>query len=159
MGGATATDGITTALTAIADVPKGPGKPTPAVIVLTSDGSPTVGSDANRPSGRRRRRAVQAKSVSIDTIAFGTSGGVISAGQQARPVRPRCHGAHCIDSGGRTFSAETSAELGSIYEQIGRTRDSSRRYELTGTAAAALLVALVAVAYAWPGPVGRSRPA
>ena len=103
VGGATATaDGITTALTAIADVPKGTsGKPTPAVIVLMSDGSPTVGSDENPdPVAAADDAAVQAKqAVGVDRhhrlrhIGW-CHRGAGPAG--ARPVRPRRHGAHCI---------------------------------------------------------------
>ena len=63
VGGGTATaDGITTALAAIAGVTKGtPGKPTPAVIVLMSDGSPTVGTNSSDPLSAAADAAAQAK--------------------------------------------------------------------------------------------------
>jgi Ca-activated chloride channel homolog len=157
VGGATATaDGITTALSAIADVPKGTsGKPTPAVIVLMSDGSPTVGDDENSdPMAAADNAAAQAKSqsVSIDTIAFGTSNGVVEArGEQVPvPYDPAAMARIASDSGGRTFTAETSSELGSIYDQIGRDVGFvTQTRELTALfAGAALLVALMAAATA-----------
>ena len=100
VGGGTATaDGIRTALAAVAGVPKGTtGKPTPAVIVLMSDGSPTVGIRRRRPGRRGRRRGQRGEepSVPIDTIAFGTSSGIghRPGPAGAGPLRPAGHGAH-----------------------------------------------------------------
>jgi Ca-activated chloride channel family protein len=154
VGGATATaDGITTALSAVASVPKGTlGKPTPAVIVLMSDGSPTVGGQNPDPVAAADDAAAQAKSqsVPIDTIAFGTSSGVIQVrGQQVPvPYDPQAMARLASESGGRTFTAETGSQLGSIYDQIGRDVGFvTQTRELTSAfAGAALLVALLAAA-------------
>jgi len=154
IGGATATaDGITTALSAIAGVPTGTtGKPTPAVIVLMSDGTPTAAEGSPDPVAAADSAAADAKSksVPIDTIAFGTSGGVVDVRGQQVPVPsdPQAMARIAAESGGRTFTAETSAQLGSIYDQIGRDVGFvTQTRELTAAfAGAALLVALLAAA-------------
>ena len=154
VGGATATaDGITTALSAIAGVPNGTtGKPTPAVIVLMSDGTPTAAEGSPDPVAAADTAAAEAKSksVPIDTIAFGTSGGVVDVRGQQVPVPsdPQAMARIAAESGGRTFTAETSAQLGSIYDQIGRDVGFvTQTRELTAAfAGAALLVALLAAA-------------
>jgi len=154
VGGATATaDGITTALSAIAGVPTGTtGKPTPAVIVLMSDGTPTAAEGSPDPVAAADSAAADAKtkSVPIDTIAFGTSGGVVDVRGQQVPVPsdPQAMARIAAESGGRTFTAETSAQLGSIYDQIGRDVGFvTQTRELTAAfAGAALLVALLAAA-------------
>ena len=156
VGGGTATaDGITTALAAIAGVTKGtPGKPTPAVIVLMSDGSPTVGTNSSDPLSAAADAASQARnaSVPIDTIAFGTSSGVVQVrGQQVPvPYDPQAMAQIASESGGKTFTAETSSQLGSIYDQIGRDVGFvTQTRELTAAfAGVALLMALLAAAAA-----------
>ena len=156
VGGGTATgDGITTALAAVASVPKGTtGKPAPAVIVLMSDGSPTVTSGGGDPVAAADDAASAAKSqsVPIDTIAFGTSGGMVTVqGQQVPvPYDPEAMARIAQESGGRTFTAETGSQLGSIYDQIGRDVGfTTKTRELTATfAGAALLMALFAAAAA-----------
>lgn len=156
VGGGTATaDGITTALSAIAGVPKGTdGTATPAVIVLMSDGTPTIagGGGGGDPVAAADSAAADAKSqsVPIDTIAFGTANGVVNVAGQEIPVPcdPQAMTQIATESGGRTFTAETASELGSIYDQIGRdvgftveTKDLTAIF-----AGAALLIALMAAA-------------
>jgi Ca-activated chloride channel homolog len=156
VGGGTATaDGITTALAAIAGVPKGDsGKPTPAVIVLMSDGSPTIGTGGGDPMAAADDAAATAKShsVPIDTIAFGTSAGVVQVQGQTYPVPydPQAMAQIASESGGKTFTAETGSELGSIYDQIGRDVGFvTQTRELTAAfAGIALLMALLAAAAA-----------
>jgi Ca-activated chloride channel family protein len=156
VGGGTATaDGITTALAAVASVPKGTtGKATPAVIVLMSDGSPTVTSGGGDPVAAADDAASAAKrqSVPIDTIAFGTSSGVVVAqGQQVPvPYDPQAMARIAQESGGRTYTAETGTQLGSIYDQIGRDVGfTTQTRELTAAfAGVALLMALFAAAAA-----------
>jgi Ca-activated chloride channel family protein len=126
VGRGTATaDGIRTALTAISSAPKSSsGKPTPAVIVLMSDGTPTIGVDGMSPKDSADAAAAEAKaaSVPIDTIAFGTSGGSVNVQGQDVPVPydPAAMARIAAESSGKTFSASTSGQLGSIYHQIGR---------------------------------------
>jgi Ca-activated chloride channel family protein len=160
VGGGTATaDGITTALSAIAGVPKGTdGTPTPAVIVLMSDGTPTIaggsvdrGSDAD-PVAAADSAAADAKSqsVPIDTIAFGTADGVVNVhGQEISvPSDPEAMAQIAAESGGQTFTAETASELGSIYDQIGRDVGfTTETKDLTPVfAGIALLIAVLAAA-------------
>ncbi len=156
VGGGTATAaGITTSLSAIAGVPKGTsGKPAPAVIVLMSDGSPTIGDGQQSPaeSADAAAAAAKAQSVPIDTIAFGTDGGVVNVQGQDVPVPydPQAMARIAAESGGRSFTAQTADQLGSIYDQIGRdVAYVVHTRELTAAfAGAALLAALLAAAAA-----------
>jgi Ca-activated chloride channel homolog len=155
VGGGTATaDGISTALSAIAGVPKGTtGKPTPAVIVLMSDGSPTIGDASSSDpvaAADNAAAAARSQSVPVDTIAFGTSSGFVQVqGQQVPvPYDPQAMARIASESGGRTFTAETGSQLASIYDQIGRDVGFvTQTRELTAAfAGAALLAALLAAA-------------
>lgn len=154
VGGGTATaDGITTALSAIAGLPKGASdEPAPAVVVLMSDGTPTMANGDADPVSAADDAAAQAKSqsVPIDTIAFGTTEGVITIrGEQvAVPYDPAAMARIAAVSGGKTFTAESSAQLASIYDQIGRDVGYvTQTRELTAAfAGAALLLALLAAA-------------
>jgi Ca-activated chloride channel family protein len=154
VGGGTATaPGLRESLAAIAAVPKGTtGKPVPAAIVLMSDGAPTIGDGQLPPSEAADAAAQDARSqgVPVDTIAFGTSSGVVSVqGQEvAVPYDPESMARIAQESGGRSFTAESADQLGSIYAQIGRdvaytvqTRDLTAAF--TGVA---LLTAVLAAA-------------
>jgi len=154
VGAGTATAaGIRESLGAIAAVPQGSkGKATPAAIVLMSDGSPTIGDDQLSPSDAADAAAKEARTqqVPVDTIAFGTSGGVVTVQGQDVPVPydPDAMAQIAKESGGRSFTAESADQLGSIYAQIGRdvaytvqTRDLTAAF-----AGAALLTALLAAA-------------
>jgi Ca-activated chloride channel homolog len=126
VGGGTATaPGLRQSLAAIAAVPKGTsGKPAPAAIVLMSDGSPTIGDGQLSPSDAADAAAqdARAQKVPIDTIAFGTSGGSVTVQGQDVPVPydPDAMARIAQESGGRTFTAQSGDQLGSIYAQIGR---------------------------------------
>jgi Ca-activated chloride channel family protein len=126
VGGGTATaPGLRESLAAIAAVPKGTtGKPAPAAIVLMSDGSPTIGDGQLSPSDAADAAAqdARAEKVPIDTIAFGTSGGSVTVQGQDVPVPydPQAMAHIARVSGGRTFTAQSGDQLGSIYAQIGR---------------------------------------
>jgi Ca-activated chloride channel homolog len=126
VGAGTATGpGLRESLAAIAGVPKGStGKPAPAAIVLMSDGSPTIGDGQLSPSDAADAAAQDAKSqgVPVDTIAFGTSGGVVNVQGQDVPVPydPESMARIAQESGGRSFTAESADQLASIYAQIGR---------------------------------------
>jgi len=154
VGAGTATAaGIRESLGAIAAVSQGSkGKATPAAIVLMSDGSPTIGDDQLSPSDAADAAAKEARTqqVPVDTIAFGTSGGVVTVQGQDVPVPydPDAMAQIAKESGGRSFTAESADQLGSIYAQIGRdvaytvqTRDLTAAF-----AGAALLTALLAAA-------------
>jgi Ca-activated chloride channel homolog len=126
VGGGTATaSGIRESLGAIQAVPKGAsGKPVPAAIVLMSDGSPTIGDGQLSPSDAADAAAQEALAlkVPVNTIAFGTPDGVVNIQGQdiAVPIDPESMAGIAQQSGGRSFTAESADELGSIYTQIGR---------------------------------------
>jgi Ca-activated chloride channel family protein len=154
VGGGTATaPGLRESLAAIAGVPKGTtGKPAPAAIVLMSDGSPTISDSQLSPSDAADAAAqdARAQGVPVDTIAFGTSGGVVTLQGQDIPVPydPESMARIAQESGGRSFTAQTADQLGSIYDQIGRdiaytvqTRDLTAAF-----AGFALLIACLAAA-------------
>ncbi len=162
VGPGTATaDGITTSLSAIAGVPQGDsGTPTPAAIVLMSDGTPTVSDGSGTPTEAATAAAAKAKDagVPIDTIAFGTDAGTVSVQGQDVPVPIDSAAMESIarESGGRSFTAATSDQLGSIYDQIGR----DVAYEVTThevTAAFAGVGLLIAIGAAVAGLVWTQR--
>jgi Ca-activated chloride channel family protein len=116
-GGGTATgDAIYAGLDAAAAVPKTPdGKTVPAVIVLLSDGSPTIGRNgeqAMQTVAAASAAAKQAK-VPVDTIAFGTRDGTVQIqGEQVPvPADPDTMAEIAKDTGGKSFSASSSSQL------------------------------------------------
>ena len=158
-GGATATsEGIRTSLAAIAGVPQGDdGRPAPAAIVLMSDGSPTVGSGDGDPVSDAQAAAAEAKAagVPIETIAFGTLDGVATVQGRTVPVPIDTAAMEAIAqaSGGRSFTAETAGELGSIYDEIGRdlayTETTQDISALVAGIALALAIAAAVAALVW----------
>jgi len=151
-GGGTATgDALQLALDAIAATPvAADGKAAPAAVVLMSDGSPTIGHGDQSPTQTVEAatlRARQAK-VPIHTIAFGTQDGAIVARGQLIPVPsdPAAMAKIASDTGGRTFTAQTSNQLKSVYGLIGRAVGyDTHHHEITvWFTGAALLIAMVA---------------
>ena len=153
-GGGTATAaGIRESLDAIAAVPKGAtGKPVPAAIVLLSDGSPTIGDGELSPSDAADAAAQEARAqqVPVNTIAFGTADGTVTVrGEEvAVPIDPQTMAGIAQDSGGRSFTAESADQLGSIYTEIGRdvaytvqTRDLTALFVGVGLLTAVLAAA------------------
>jgi Ca-activated chloride channel homolog len=126
VGPGTATgDGIDLALHAVESVPKtADGKPAPALIVLMSDGAPTVPANGEiAPEDLAVEAASRAKDagVAIDTIAFGTANGIVTIQNQRHPVPvdPETMARIAQASGGQTFAAQTGGQLQAIYDQIG----------------------------------------
>lgn len=154
IGAGTATAaGIRESLDAIAAVPKGTGgKSAPAAIVLMSDGAPTLGDGQLSPAEAAEAAAQEARAqeVPVNTIAFGTSGGSVTIQGQdiAVPFDPDSMARVAQDGGGRSFTAESADQLGSIYDQIGR--DVAYTVQLRDLTAAfagvALMVAVLAAA-------------
>jgi Ca-activated chloride channel family protein len=137
-GGGTATgDAISMALNAIAALPPAAdGKPSPAAVVLMSDGSPTIGTADQSPSQSADNAASAARQagVKIHTIAYGTTTGTIDIGGQTIPVPadPAAMARIASLSGGQTFTAETGGQLKSVYDQIRRAVGYDvRRREVT----------------------------
>jgi Ca-activated chloride channel family protein len=126
VGDGTATaDAIDLSLSAVKALPKAAnGKPAPAVVVLMSDGTPTVASNGQPPETAAEAAAAGAKAagVPIDTIAFGTASGTVQTARGLVPVPsdPAAMARIASDSGGKSFTAETAGELTSVYNQIGK---------------------------------------
>lgn len=152
-GTATA-DGISTALAAVQGVPKGDsGKPTPAAIVLMSDGTPTVAANDADPVAAAEAASAEAgkAGVPVDTIAFGTENGTVNVrGEDVPvPVDTAAMAAIAQQSGGQSFAAETGDQLGSIYDTL--THDiawTTKTQEVSALFAGIALMLAIAAAVA-----------
>lgn len=116
--------GLDTALTAVENVPPdADGQPAPAAVILMSDGTPTVGTGLLSPEESVEEQSVRAAElgVPISTIAFGTDEGTVFAEGELIPVPsdPETLAAIAAATGGEAFTAESAAELGSVYDAIG----------------------------------------
>lgn len=123
-GTATA-DAIDLSLTAVRSLPKtASGRATPAAIVLMSDGTPTIGRAGLTPAAAADSEAAAAKqlAVPVDTIAFGTQGGVVDIRGQEIPVPsdPAAMARIAAESGGKSFTAKSASQLHTVYDEIGR---------------------------------------
>jgi len=112
-------DAIFASLQAIDTVlPDETGSAPPARIVLMSDGETTAG----RPDDQAVEAARQ-EAVPVSTIAFGTQAGVIQIPpdptQIPVPVNEDALQNIADNTGGQFFSAESTAELGAVYNDIG----------------------------------------
>jgi Ca-activated chloride channel family protein len=125
-GGTATGDAIFTSLDAAKAVPKTPdGKTVPAVIVLLSDGSPTIGRDgqeAMETVSEADAAAKQAK-IPVDTIAFGTRDGTVQIQGELVPVPadPDTMAEIADETGGKSFTASNAKQLKSVYDQIKTT--------------------------------------
>lgn len=116
--------GLDTALTAVENVPPdADGRPAPAAVILMSDGTPTVGTGLLSPEQSVEEQSARAAElgVPISTIAFGTDEGTVVAEGDVIPVPsdPQTLAAIAEATGGEAFTAESAAELGSVYDAIG----------------------------------------
>ena len=154
-GQGTATgDAINLAMQAIKSLPTAAGgKPAPAVIVLMSDGSPTVSSQGTDPvqAAESAAQAAGAAKVPVDTIAFGTAEGTVTIRGQTVPVPsdPVAMSRIAHESGGKSFTAKSANQLHSVYDQIGRAVGYVvHKHEVTAwfTGAALALAALAGAA-------------
>jgi len=95
-----------------------------STIVLMSDGTPTVADGGADPIAAAETAASDAKSagITIDTIAFGTLDGTVPVRGTDVPVPIDTSTMADIaqQGGGKSFTAESAAALGSIYDQIGK---------------------------------------
>lgn len=119
----------------------------PAAIVLLSDGAANTGISPVTVAVQARR-----EHIPIYTVALGTPGGVLNEGLLFGLVRvppdPQLMAQIARASGGRSFDAQTTNHLSSIYQALGRklsTVARSRDVTVYALIAAALLL-LVAVA-------------
>ena len=135
--------------------PDDPNEPVPAAVVLLSDGYTNVGRSSSDAA-----KAAKDQGVPVYTIAFGTPGGyVVDQGQKVRvPVDHVELSTIANISGGKKFSAESSADLLDVYEKLAVSLGSDKeRYEITekfaGFAAIFALFAamgVVSLAARWP---------
>jgi Ca-activated chloride channel homolog len=116
-----------------------------ATIVLLSDGETTQG----RPNEEGAAAATEA-GIAVNTIAFGTDAGVVTAptGEQvAVPVNREALRQLAATTGGEAFDAQSAGELERVFETLGKTVTTEPgQREVTDwfTGAALALVALAA---------------
>jgi len=127
----------------------------PAAIVLLSDGAANAGEDVSIVA----RQAAQDK-IPIDTVALGTPNGVLPnpdplGAPVAVPPDPQLMAQIAQLSGGRSFNAQSSDELSSIYHELGRrlgsvtrTREVTAEFAIGGLA---FLLLAAASATRWSG--------
>jgi Ca-activated chloride channel homolog len=146
-------EAIFAGLEAIRTVPVDPGgEPTPAAIVLLSDGATTAG----RPNEVAAAAAVEA-GVPVTTIAFGTDEGTITLPEDPVPipvpVDREALEAVADETGGAYFSAVTAQQLEDIYVDIGSSIGlTTEQRDISGWfigAAMVLLLATAAMSLAW----------
>ena len=152
-GPATA-DALKLALDAFLSAPKAAdGTTPPAVVVLLSDGTPTVGVGDLTPAQAVDDAAAAAKAanVPVDTIAFGTADGSVTV--QGRTVLVPADTATmdriASSTGGHAFNAASAGELRSVYDQIGKAVGYDTRQHEIGvwfTVTGLVLAALAGVA-------------
>ena len=112
-------EALATAVETAGTVPGGEdGERPPARVVLMSDGETTTG----RPDSEGAAAAADADVV-VDTIAFGTPGGVIvdpvTGEQSPVPVAPEPLAEIAATTGGEAFQADSLGELDDAYADIG----------------------------------------
>jgi Ca-activated chloride channel homolog len=122
------------------------GEPTPARIVLMSDGSNTGGR-----SPEDAARAATAAGVPVSTIAYGTADGTVTINGQTLRVPADADALRALaqGTGGQAYEAASGEELGEVYEDIGSSIGTrTERQEVSawflgaGLVAAALAAAL-----------------
>jgi Ca-activated chloride channel homolog len=146
-------EAVFASLEAIRSVPVDPGgEPTPAAIVLMSDGATTAG----RPNEVASAAAAE-EGVPVTTIAFGTDGGTITLPDDPVPIPvPVDRDALEViadETGGSFFSAVTAQQLEDVYVDIGSSIGyTTREQDISGWfvgAAVVLLLATAAMSLAW----------
>jgi Ca-activated chloride channel family protein len=157
-GGTATGSAIKASLDAIKALPVDANGKTPsAAIVLMSDGTPTIGAQGETPAQTVANSTAAAKEagIPIDTIAFGTEGGVIERqGEQIPvPADPQAMKEIASGSDGKSFTAQTADQLNSVYDQIRRTVGYDNKQQditawFTGIAlVVALLTAIAALVW------------
>ncbi|MEJ3744227.1 VWA domain-containing protein [Actinomycetes bacterium KLBMP 9797] len=121
-------------------------EPPPARVVVLSDGANTAGRDPEQAAAE-----ASTAGVPVDSIAFGTSSGVVSGGagqQMSVPVDGQTLEAVAQQTGGTYHEAGSGDELRAVYEDIGSSvgyiterQDVSARFIGIG-----LILALLAAA-------------
>jgi Ca-activated chloride channel family protein len=127
----------------------------PSAIVLLSDGAANAGEDPATVA-----RQAKADRVPIYTVALGTPGGVLPSPDplsppQSVPPDPQLMAQIADLSGGSSFNAQTSDQLGSIYKRLGselgtvtRNREVTAEFAIGGII---LLLFAAAGSIRWSG--------
>jgi Ca-activated chloride channel family protein len=138
---------------------KDPGKNLPAAIVLESDGAQNRGTMTPVQAAQAAKKA----GVRIYGVALGTPNGKVSFGfglyTNSIPVPPDPATVQQVSriSGGKSFTAQTSNRLTSVYSELGS--DIGKKTELReitqwlAIASALLLIAGVALSRLWSAPL------
>jgi Ca-activated chloride channel family protein len=156
LGAGTATgEGIYLAIDAATSVPAADdGQPAPAVVVLMSDGTPTIGRDGETPEQTALEAAAAARDagIPVDTIAYGTDHGTVEVQGQVYsvPVDEQALARIAEQTDGQSFTAETGHQLSAVYDQIRRAvgYDTVRRDISTWFVSGALVALVLAAAAA-----------
>ena len=112
-----------------------------SAVILLADGANTIGRSLTDAAA-----AAADQHVPVFTIAYGTPDGTVESNGQtvAVPSDPAAMADVAQTTGGRTFTATSSNELQSVYDQIGTVIDHiTEQRELVAACAMAALVALV----------------
>jgi Ca-activated chloride channel family protein len=137
-------DAVAASLQTLERLPDGEdGEDVPAVIVLLSDGTTTVGREIEDVVPMAKEAG-----VAVWTIAYGTASGTVDVtvpetGEQATiavPVDVASLAALAEGTGGQAFTAESASDLTSVYEQLGSSigydteeREVTWRYALVAS--------------------------
>ncbi|HET9720430.1 MAG TPA: VWA domain-containing protein [Solirubrobacteraceae bacterium] len=145
-GGTAIGEALGAALSAIETAPKVGGRTPPGAVILLSDGTSNVGVSPLQVAAQAR-----ARHVPIYTVAIGTASGTITGRHGNRilvPVSPQQLAKIAADSGGRAFTAGSSAGASAIYAHLARKLGHThvRRTLIAGLAGAALGLLLIASA-------------
>jgi Ca-activated chloride channel family protein len=155
-GGTAIGDAIQMALGSIRSAPKIGGKRPPGAVVLISDGVSNVGVDPIEAAKEAKRRHVP-----IYTISIGTRSGTIPIVRNGTtvttpvPVDPSELQAIAAASGGRSYTAPTTAAVDQIYtglaKQLGEQRVHKQLVSAVTGLALVLLTASIAASLLWFG--------
>jgi len=138
-------------------VQRKPNEDVPAAIVLLSDGAQNRGRLQPLEAAQRARAA----GIRVYTVALGTPEGVVSFGfglfVNSIPVPPDPPTMRAIarSTGGKTYTAQSSGKLSSVYgslgSSIGRKTELREITSWFAAGAAVLLVGALALGRAWEG--------
>jgi Ca-activated chloride channel homolog len=120
-GGTATGDAIKQSLAAaLAQPDDGSGSKSAAAIVLMSDGSPTLPQNGPQAAVDAATTAAKKAKVPVDTIAFGTKDGTLVRNGETIPVPadPEAMAKIASATGGKSFTATSSEQLNSVYDQI-----------------------------------------
>jgi Ca-activated chloride channel homolog len=120
-----------------------PGRRLPAAIVLLSDGNQTQGTIQPLPAAQEARAA----GIVIDTVALGTSHGILGYGPFARRVAPDppLMAAIANVTGGKTAAATDPGQLTAFYRGVGSDfGHATKREDIASWFAVAAALVLVA---------------